>query len=194
MPLGICRMKPLFLIGFMGAGKTTLGRALASGGFAPYVDLDDYIEQQEGMSIAGIFAQEGEAAFRKIEASALRCVAAAGNVIVGCGGGTPCYGDNMEWMNRHGLTVCLRASHQVLLRRLLEAQHQRPLLRGMSPSELSDFIIAKQREREPHYGKAVVSFPSDRLESPEEIAQSCLAFSQTVAPYISQESYAGTTE
>lgn len=187
-------MKPLFLIGFMGAGKTTLGRALASAGFAAYVDLDDYIEEREGMDIAGIFALKGEAAFREIEAQALRCAAAAGNVIVGCGGGTPCYGDNMQWMNSHGLTVCLRASHPVLLRRLLEAQNQRPLLRGLTPSELSQFITAKQRERELYYGKAVVTFQSDLLETPEEIEQSCLRFRQAVDPYLSQATSADTTE
>lgn len=177
-------MKPLFLIGFMGAGKTTLGRALESEGFAAYVDLDDFIEEQEGMSIAGIFSLKGEVGFREIEARALRCVGCGGNVIVGCGGGTPCYGDNMEWMNRQGITVCLRASHPVLLRRLLEAQNKRPLLKGMTPAELSEFIDAKQIERELHYGRALLSFCSDRLESRDEIAQSCLEFKQAVAPYL----------
>ena len=188
-------MKPLFLIGSMGAGKTTLGRALeaceaespmAGIGHRPlrYIDLDEFIERRRGCSVREIFEAEGEAAFRRLESEALREVAEADDVIIGCGGGTPCTPGNMEWMNARGITVRLQASPGVLLRRLLEAQGQRPLLQGMSETELAGFIDRKQREREPWYSQARITFPSDLLESEEEIAASCAAFRAMTERYL----------
>ena len=173
----------MFLIGFMGAGKTTLGRALAAtsssglpDGEVTYVDLDELVEQHEKMSVSDIFRLKGEAEFRRLESQLLRETAATGNVVVGCGGGTPCHSDNMEWMNAHGVTVLLEASRPVLLRRLLAAQQKRPLLAGMAPGEVEAFIDAKLREREPFYSLAQERFNSDYLESADEIAQSCRDF------------------
>lgn len=171
----------------MGAGKTTLGNALArhascGGSFLPpdcvYVDLDDYIENREGMSVRAIFESRGEDAFRSLESAALRELGGRGNIIVGCGGGTPCHGGNMEWMNSHGLTVLLEAPRHVLLRRLLDAQAQRPLLDGMDAGALERFIDMKLRERESAYGLAAVRFPSGRLESEDEIAGTVRAFGE----------------
>ena len=160
-------VKPVFLIGFMGTGKTTLGRALGAAaargelpGVPPtcrYVDLDDYIEEAQGASVREIFARIGEDGFRQLEAEAIRTVAAQGDVIVGCGGGTPCHCGNMERRLAHGLTVLLEASPEVLLRRLLEAQDQRPLLRGLTPPQLVRFIADKQAERAPFYARALCS-------------------------------------
>lgn len=178
---------PIFLIGFMGAGKTTLGRALASSECCPatgawvYIDLDEIIEQREGMAVRAIFHQKGEAYFRCLESEMLRETARQGNVIVGCGGGTPCHSGNMEWMNANGLTVLLEASRQVLLRRLLQAQQQRPLLAGLSAAEIGEFIDAKMKEREPFYSLARLRFPSDHLESEKEIAESCLKFHDMIS-------------
>ena len=107
-------MQPVFLIGFMGAGKTTLGRALSGSNAFPgaarldYVDLDELIERHEGLSVREIFRTRGEAAFRSLESRMLREAACRNDVIIGCGGGTPCHSGNMEWMNAHGVTVLLR--------------------------------------------------------------------------------------
>ena len=166
----------------MGAGKTTLGRALADypsatgEGAREYIDLDELIERREGLSVREIFRIKGEDEFRRLETELLREAALRGDVIIGCGGGTPCHSGNMEWMNSHGVTVLLEASPPVLLRRLLEAQTQRPLLNGMNAGEVQAFIEAKLREREPFYSLAQVRFPSDMLESEAEIAQSCSMF------------------
>lgn len=169
----------------MGSGKTTLGEALGRiagdvSSFLPagcrYVDLDHHIEEREGMSVREIFRARGEAAFRRLEAETLRELSGSDDIIVGCGGGTPCHSGNMEWMNARGLTVLLEASHATLLRRLLEAQEQRPLLAGLSPEELAGFISAKLDERAPWYGMARVRFGSDRLESVGEIADTVEAF------------------
>lgn len=170
----------------MGAGKSTLGRALgeaaSQGQLASvphgsvYVDLDDYIEASEGMSVAEIFAAVGEDGFRRREAQALRQVAARDNVIVGCGGGTPCHCGNMDWMLARGTTVLLEASVPVLLRRLLEAQQQRPLLRGLTPAQLSAFIDKTLAGRAPWYTRAACRFGSDFLESEAEIRDSVTRF------------------
>ena len=123
-----------------------------------------------------IFRMRGEEAFRRLEAEALRELGSGDDIIVGCGGGTPCHSGNMEWMNTRGLTVLLEASHATLLRRLLEAQEQRPLLAGLSPEELAGFISAKLDERAPWYGMARIRFGSDRLESAAEIVDTVKAF------------------
>ena len=98
--------RQIFLIGFMGAGKTTLGRALEARlpGWR-YIDLDEEIERGAGMSVPKIFALYGEKQFRRMERRALEGVLDRSRVIVGCGGGTPCFFDNMELMNRSGMTV-----------------------------------------------------------------------------------------
>lgn len=188
MPQGGCVPSgPIFLIGFMGSGKTTLGRALASSAYCPatgaraYIDLDEMIEQREGMAVRAIFSRKGEAYFRCLESEMLRETARQGNVIVGCGGGTPCHSGNMEWMNANGLTVLLEASRHVLLRRLLQAQQQRPLLAGLSAEGIGEFIDAKMKEREPFYSLARLRFPSDHLESEKEIAASCLKFHDMIS-------------
>lgn len=174
---------PLFLLGFMGAGKTTLGRALEARlpGWR-YIDLDEEIERHAGMSVAKFFSVFGEDAFRRAERKALEEVAAIPRAIIGCGGGTPCFFDNMELMNTRGRTIFLRASKPVLLRRLLEAQAQRPKLNGFSPQEVDNFIEETLRRRSPHYSKARYSFPSDRLETPAEIEATCRMFIRLYLP------------
>ena len=173
-------MRVIYLIGFMGSGKSTLGRALAQ--TVPgcgFVDLDEEIERRAGMSVREFFAVRGEEAFRALEGETLRSFGARGGegtLVVATGGGTPCRPGAMEWMDANGTTVLLRASAPVLLRRLLDAQEQRPLLKGMAPSEVERFIVSEQRRREPFYSLARHTFPSDLLENSREIALSCNDF------------------
>lgn len=167
----------LFLVGFMGSGKSTLGRALGARPGWRYVDLDDLMEERQGMTVSGIFASRGEEWFRREESRLLREAASSAQpesgvvTVIGCGGGTPCHSGNMEWMNARGVTVLLEASEDVLLRRLLEARDQRPLLRGMDAARLREFIRSRQAARAPHYGKASLRLCSDLLESEEQIAR-----------------------
>lgn len=171
----------IFLIGFMGSGKTTLGHALASRmpGWR-FIDLDEEIERRESLSIADIFAKYGEATFRDIEADTLRALATHSHpdttLLIATGGGTPCREGAMEWMNDHGLTVLLEASADRLLHRLVQAQSQRPLLRGKTPRQIGEFIISEQQRRAVYYDKASIRFPSDLLETREEIEDTCLRF------------------
>ncbi|MDE6395229.1 MAG: shikimate kinase [Duncaniella sp.] len=165
-------MKTTFLIGYMGSGKTTLGRAVSARTGVRFIDLDDYIEQSEGCTIREIFATRGEAAFRDIERRALAEVCDMADTLVACGGGTPCFGDNMEVMNSRGLTVYLDAPHHSLLSRLKEGRAKRPLIASLSDDELGEFISTQLARRLPYYTRATLSFDSSRLEDPQQVAES----------------------
>ena len=121
-------MKTTFLIGYMGSGKTTLGRAVAARTGIRFIDLDDYIEEREGCSIKEIFASRGEDAFRAIERDALQEVSRMADTLVACGGGTPCFGDNMDLLNRCGLTVYLDAEDAPFMERVKSETGCTPVL------------------------------------------------------------------
>ena len=164
----------------MGSGKSTLGRALAQRvpGCA-FIDLDEEIERRAGMSVREIFDTLGQESFRALEADTLRSLRHPEGTqvcVVATGGGTPCRPGAMEWMNAAGTTVLLRASDAVLLRRLLQAQGERPLLRGMDAARLATFIREEQLRRAPAYTQALATFPSDLLENEAEIELSCNNF------------------
>ncbi len=167
----------------MGSGKSTLGRALAERVPLRFIDLDDFIELAEGRSVSRIFADDGETGFRQIERQALHRVAAEAEasdtpVLIACGGGTPCFFDNMEFMNRSGTTVLLNASLDTLYRRLSLLRSTRPIIARLPDSELRGFITESLTSRMPHYSKAQLTFQSDRLENEAEIAESAEAFLQ----------------
>lgn len=147
-------MRPIVLIGYMGAGKTTLGRALSQSLQVDFIDLDWWIENRFHKKIPDIFAEKGEAAFREVERKMLHEVAEFENIVLSCGGGTPCFGDNMEYMNSVAETVYLRATPKVLQTHLGMGKSIRPLIQGKTPDELHDFIIQSLKEREPYYLQA----------------------------------------
>ena len=172
-------MKPIFLIGYMGSGKTTLGRALSQATGMQFIDLDEYIENRYHMSISEIFSCHGEAGFRQREQAILTEVADFEDVIIACGGGTPCFYDNMELMNRRGTTILLEASHARLSERLSAARSKRPLIAAMTDEELDAYISSALAARMPHYGKALHRFCSDRLDDRAQIAESVKQFIAT---------------
>ena len=144
----------IILIGYMGAGKTTLGKALSKVLDIPFYDLDWYIENRMHKTIKQIFDEKGEEGFRKIEHAMLHEVAEFENVIISCGGGTPCFYDNMAYMNRQGETVYLKASPEVLYAHLKMGKTVRPLLLNKTPEEVDAFIREQLRLREPYYIQA----------------------------------------
>ncbi len=147
----------IFLIGYMGSGKTTLGRLMASRLNYPFVDLDTLIEESEDTTIPALFASPGgEARFRELERYYLEKCMAYEDVLVSTGGGTPCFGDNMERMNDQGLTIYLRFSPRTLAERLTKARTRRPLIDGKSPDELLAYIEETLPARETYYNKANV--------------------------------------
>ena len=158
-------------MGFMGAGKTTLGKALANDLGVSFIDLDQYIERRYMKTVSQIFATRGEQGFREIESRMLREVGEFDNVIVSCGGSTPLIGDNMDYMLAAGQTVYLKCNNDTLLRRLKVARSQRPLIASKTDEELEAFIESETARREPGYMKAEFICPGDRLESRDQIQE-----------------------
>lgn len=162
--------KLIFLVGFMGSGKSHEGALLAAHLGLPFIDLDYWIEEQEGKTIAELFKDEGEASFRRIEALALQQVAknliAKGQSgvesdkfvgIISTGGGTPCFHGNIDWMNANGVTVWLNLPVPVLAKRLCKEKSKRPLIANLNDDELYQFIENKLEERRPYYSKSTLT-------------------------------------
>jgi shikimate kinase len=144
----------IFLLGMMGTGKShwskQLGKKLKTGGY----DLDFLIESDEEKTIAEIFAEDGEAYFRKAEARILRWFGQKKSFVLATGGGTPCFHDNMRWMNDQGVTIWIDEPVEVLAERLIPEKANRPLIRDLSDTGLIDFLRNKRAEREPVYSLA----------------------------------------
>ena len=169
-------MTRLILIGFMGSGKTTLGRALAKELGLTFIDLDNYIELRRCKSINRIFEESGEDGFRTIERNLLHEVCEFENVVISAGGGTPCFFDNIDYMNAQGTTIYLQVSNERLLERLRIAKSRRPLLKEKNDEEIKAFIEEQLARREKYYLQADYTFASDRLEDKEQIAESVARF------------------
>ncbi|MDF2476655.1 MAG: shikimate kinase [Sphingobacterium sp.] len=158
--------KPIFLIGYMGSGKTTLGKKLASKLDLPFIDTDEEIVKQIGMSITEYFGQYGEEEFRKLEREQLRKFVDS-CAVISTGGGAPCFFDNMDWIKANGYAVYLHMTPKALFDRLSQSKlHKRPILIGKSPEELRAFIEEKLTEREPYYTQAHLTI--DQLNTPIE--------------------------
>lgn len=156
----------------MGAGKTTLGKAFAREMKVPFIDLDWYIEERFHKTIRELFAERGEASFRELERNMLHEVGEFEDVVISTGGGTPCFFDNMEYMNAHGQTVFLDVDVEILFRRLRIAKQQRPILQGKNDDELRAFIVEALEKRAPFYSQARYRFDGGHLESRSQIAES----------------------
>lgn len=145
----------LFLIGYMGSGKTTLGKRVASELGWRFIDMDKEIETRAGATISEIFASRGEEAFRQMERDFIRSLEGIDfDAVVSTGGGAPCRDDNMERMNAIGTTLYLRVPTGALIDRLRNSHTKRPLLDGKSVEELTRFVSDTVREREAYYMKA----------------------------------------
>lgn len=165
----IYEMKRIFLIGYMGAGKTTVGKKLAKRMNLSFIDLDCYIEARYHKTVGQIFAEKGEDAFRDIERRMLHEVAMFEDVLISTGGGTPCFFDNMEFMNGNGASVYLKVSVEELAKRLEACKTTRPVLKNRSGDELVAFIAESLEKRTPHYMKASIVFDAEVMLSETDV-------------------------
>ena len=165
-------MKRIILVGYMGSGKTTVGKALSKETGMMFYDLDWYIESRMRKSVSQIFAEKGEEGFRKIEYNMLHEVAEFEDVIISCGGGTPCFFDNMDYLNQQGDVIYLKATPETLYKHLLMAKVERPLLKGKSSEELVAYITEHLNERAPFYEKARYTLDVNVLDEYDKIKDS----------------------
>ena len=158
-------MQRIFLIGFMGAGKTTLGKELASLMKCSFVDLDHFIERRYHQTIRQIFAEKGETGFREVEQKMLCEVAEFEDVIISTGGGTPCFFQNMSFMNEKGTTVYLKVPNEELVRRISQNKSTRPLLKDYDDNELNRFVEETVAKRRMFYEQAQIIFHSETSDA-----------------------------
>ncbi|MEY4461375.1 MAG: hypothetical protein RL429_1364 [Bacteroidota bacterium] len=166
-------MKTWYLWGYMGSGKSTIGRAVSKEIGLEFKDLDRLIVDESGMAISDFMAERGELAFRKLERQLL-LEHQGFEGILSCGGGTPCYYDNADWMRAHGSTVYLSASVGWLHQRLQASRKRgtkRPLLAGVAEEDLAEFIAKHIFERQAFYAKSEYKIPVDRLSTDQAVAQ-----------------------
>lgn len=153
----------VYLIGFMGAGKTTIGKYVARDMGWKYLDMDHIFEQEQGCTISQYFAEKGEASFRKEETKLLSRIAEMDNVIVSTGGGTPCSDENINIMRNSGTVIYINVEPEILRDRLSSAKAHRPLLANKTDEELLDFIKGKLAERDSFYRQAQLIVDGDKL-------------------------------
>jgi len=156
-------MDNVVLVGFMGCGKTTIGKAVAKELKMSFIDTDKEIEKQEGQSIAKIFQSKGEDYFRGLEYKFLK-EQKFSNTVLSTGGGMPCFNNNIDLLNNIGVTVFINPSIEELTRRLKSDNENRPLLKSMSNNELQNFVKDKLEERSSYYFKSVY-----QVESKDEL-------------------------
>lgn len=148
----------------MGSGKTTVGKKVASALTWNFIDLDREIERITGQLVKDIFSEKGEDGFRRIETDVLQSLIFTDNTIVSCGGGTPCFHSNMEFMLGNGLTVYLKMDAEQLKSRLVNSHHVRPLIKDIPPDELSGYIRNSLEQREKWYNQCEIVINSMNLD------------------------------
>ena len=153
----------------MGAGKTTIGKALGKALGVTFYDLDWYIETRMRKTVKQIFDERGEEGFRQIEYNMLHEVAEFEDVVISCGGGTPCFFDNMDYLNQQGDTVYLKGTPEVLYQHLKMAKGVRPLLLNKTPEELKAYINDELQRREPYYSKAKYTVDVKVLDEQDKV-------------------------
>ncbi len=156
--------KIVYIIGFMGSGKSTAGKKIASLLGCTFIDIDRKIEEAAGKSIPEIFSLDGEEHFRKMESEVLKGIGTDNLTIVSTGGGTPCHGDNLDYMLATGVTVYLKMTPEQLTYRLLESTSSRPLIKNISDEDLPGFITRVLSVRERWYSQADIIIEGINLD------------------------------
>lgn len=165
----------VFLIGFMGSGKTHWGRQLANQLKIPFFDLDEVIEEKEKRSITQIFAECGEEDFRKKEKETLeQLIDDYPSLVLSTGGGTPCFFNNIERMKKYGVVVWLNTHVEILLSRLMKEKATRPLIKNFSDNDMRSYVVRKLNERRMYYEQADVIIDNEDSMPMNEFIQTIL--------------------
>ena len=162
-------MDRIYIVGYMGAGKTTTARRLAQRMGWEVVDTDALFEEKYKISVNDFFNKYDEPLYRKLESEVLKATESLEHVVISTGGGTACYFDNMEWMNQHGLTVFMRISPQAAVDRVIHSRHKRPLAEGKSEEELTEFVNQHYASRMPFYEQAQITVKSEDFDLEDAI-------------------------
>jgi shikimate kinase len=157
-------------MGYMGSGKSTVGKLLAEKLKMNFIDFDEYVEKEVGKSIIEIFETDGEKKFRMLEEHCLKKILDKDNIVISLGGGTPCYHNNIELINKNGISVYIKMSVDELVKRLLKVRNNRPLIRDLSKQELSLFVKTHLEKRSPIYQKAHHIVSAEKLNA-EQVAE-----------------------
>jgi shikimate kinase len=155
----------IFLVGYMGVGKSTIGKKLASAMGLRFRDLDEVVARNENLSITQIIDNKGEEYFRKVERLALIETTKMEHVLIATGGGVPCFSDNMEQINSSGVSIYLKLDEKSLVKRLSQGGNSRPLLKGKSGAQLVEFVSDHLASRVAYYEKAKLSFDVFNLDA-----------------------------
>lgn len=166
-------MRRIFLIGFMGAGKTSFGKRLASDLSLSFIDTDVYIENKYKKTVSSLFAEKGELEFRKLERNILEEISKIEDVVIATGGGMPCFYDNIDYMNSKGLTIFLKVPDIELAKRLSLAKVNRPLLAAKNYDEILLFVSTMLTKRLKFYQKAHFTVDASDDEVVSKMAQIC---------------------
>jgi shikimate kinase len=154
----------IFLIGFMGCGKTHWGRILSQKLNVPFFDLDEKIAEHDGRSIVEIFAKEGEEYFRLLEKDILHLITEShDSFVMACGGGTPCFYNSIDYLKKQGTVVWINCSTECLYQRLKEERDLRPIIKAIPEEDLKNFIIKKNSSRKIYYQQATVILPEEHI-------------------------------
>ena len=161
----------IYLIGYMGSGKSHLGRKFSKYLGMQFIDMDHYIEERNYKTIPQIFAEDGEAEFRKKERKALEELSEFTDTVIATGGGAPCFFDNIDLMNNSGKTIYLNIDPKILAFRLMKSKTERPLIEGKSKDELIEFIDESLKKRNEFYSKAKyqITRPSIKMDELEKL-------------------------
>lgn len=157
-------MSKIYLIGYMGAGKTTVARRLANRLGYEVLDTDAMLEEKYKISVDDFFHKYDEPLFRKLETQILQSTENLDDVVISTGGGTACFNDNISWMNDHGITVFLRISPQAAVDRLLHSKKKRPLTESLSETELTEYVQSHYASRMPYYEQAKISVKAEDFD------------------------------
>ena len=157
-------MNRIYIVGYMGAGKTTAAKRIANRLGWEVADTDALFEEKYKISIDDFFQKYDEQLYRKLEAEILKSTENLEYTVISTGGGTACFFDNMDWMNQHGLTVFMRISPESVVDRVLHSRHKRPLVRGKSEAELMEYVSWHYATRLPFYEQAQITVKSENFD------------------------------